>query len=63
MEPDDPLSIRAFRDVLLMHPWLIHAGTTNCYDRPRLMANGMVRIKKGAFDASGVRVLQRVSPG
>jgi len=31
------------------------------------MANGMVRIKKGAFDASGVRVLQQVlqqvSPG
>ena len=46
-----------------MHPWLIHCGTTNCYDQPRLMANGMVRIKKGAFDASGVRVLQQVSPG
>mmetsp|Transcript_6472 Transcript_6472/g.15995 ORF Transcript_6472/g.15995 Transcript_6472/m.15995 type:complete len:205 (-) Transcript_6472:120-734(-) len=32
-------------DIVLVHPWLIHAGTTNLRSRVRLMANGMVRVK------------------
>jgi ectoine hydroxylase-related dioxygenase (phytanoyl-CoA dioxygenase family) len=28
-------------DVVLMHPLLLHTGTTNCAAAPRLMANGM----------------------
>mmetsp|Transcript_70251 Transcript_70251/g.187094 ORF Transcript_70251/g.187094 Transcript_70251/m.187094 type:complete len:379 (-) Transcript_70251:110-1246(-) len=32
-------------DVILMHPWLIHAGTTNFSSKVRVMANGMVRVR------------------
>ena len=39
--------------VVVMHPWLIHSGTTNLSSEPRLMANGMVRIKKDAFERDG----------
>ena len=45
-------------DVLLMHPWLIHSGTLNMGTRPRLMANGMARIKQEAFKHHGARILQ-----
>ena len=34
-------------DVVLVHPLLIHSGTTNLRSTPRLLANGMVRIKQG----------------
>lgn len=47
-------------DVLLMHPWLIHCGSVNLSTRPRLMANGMVRIRKEQFDRDGgARLLRR----
>ena len=41
-----------------MHPWLVHSGTTNLRSNPRLLANGMVRIKKKAFDTNGHPLLQ-----
>jgi len=48
-------------DVLLMHPWLVHCGSVNLSKRPRLMANGMVRIRQEQFDAdSGARLLRSV---
>ena len=40
-------------DVVLMHPWLIHSGTTNLRSVPRLLANGMVRIKQAVFNEFG----------
>ena len=40
-------------DAVVMHPWLIHSGTTNLSSEPRLMANGMVRIKPEAFERDG----------
>lgn len=45
--------------VVLVHPWLIHCGTTNHSSRPRLLANGMVRIKDEVFARDGCRHLQR----
>ena len=45
-------------DVVLVHPWLIHSGSTNCGRAPRLMANGMARIKREAFEREGCRVLR-----
>ena len=32
-------------DVVLFHPWNVHSGTTNNRGEPRLMMNGMVRLK------------------
>jgi len=44
--------------VALLHPWLVHCGTTNVLATPRLMANGMVCVKQDAFEKQGgVRVL------
>ena len=34
-------------DVVLVHPLLIHSGTTNLRSTPRLLANGMVRLREG----------------
>ena len=49
-------------DVVLLHPWLIHGGTMNMSQRPRLMANGMARIKQQYFDADGgARVLREAA--
>ena len=31
--------------IILAHPWLIHAGTTNLLHVPRIMVNGMARMK------------------
>jgi hypothetical protein len=46
-------------DVVLLHPWMIHGGTTNLSSAPRLMANGMVRVKREVFDREGgARVLR-----
>lgn len=43
-------------DVVLMHPWIIHGGSVNLSaSSPRLMANGMSRIR----GAGGNQVLQR----
>ena len=39
-------------DIILMHPWAVHGGTTNLSHLPRLMANGMARVSNpgdGAF--------------
>eukprot|EP00946_MAST-07B_sp_MAST-7B-sp1_P001218 g1218.t1 len=46
-------------DVVLMHPWLVHSGTTNLRSTPRLMANGMVRVAKATFEREGSRVLSK----
>ena len=46
-------------DVVLMHPWLIHSGTTNLRSVPRLLANGMVRIKDSVFDQVGHPLLSK----
>ena len=36
--------------VILLHPWLIHSGTTNFGEEPRLMLNGMVCLDKRIFN-------------
>ena len=33
-------------DIVLLHPWCVHSGTTNFGTRPRLMLNGMARMKQ-----------------
>lgn len=40
-------------DVVLMHPLLLHSGTTNCAPRPavRMLANGMARLRQDAWAA------------
>eukprot|EP01094_Clydonella_sp_ATCC50884_P004022 TRINITY_DN13106_c0_g1_i1.p1 TRINITY_DN13106_c0_g1~~TRINITY_DN13106_c0_g1_i1.p1 ORF type:complete len:415 (-),score=43.10 TRINITY_DN13106_c0_g1_i1:66-1124(-) len=40
-------------DVVLLHPWAIHAGTTNLGSCPRLLANAMVRVRRDAFERDG----------
>lgn len=44
-------------DVVVVHPWTIHSGTTNMGDTPRLMTNGMIRVKQEAFAKVGCKVL------
>ena len=34
--------------IVLAHPWLVHAGTTNLLHIPRMMLNGMARMKETA---------------
>ena len=55
----EPLRLRqicgAAGDVVLMHPWLLHSGTTNLAREPRIMGNGMVRFRDA--DADWERVL------
>lgn len=46
-------------DVVIMHPLIIHSGTTNLSSTPRLMANGMARVKKEVFDSKGHPLFQR----
>ena len=45
--------VGAAGSVALLHPWLVHSGTTNLSRDPRLMANGMVRVKREAFQRDG----------
>ena len=45
--------VGAAGSVALLHPWLVHSGTTNLSCDPRLMANGMVRVKREAFERDG----------
>jgi hypothetical protein len=45
-------------DVIIFHPWVIHSGTTNMGPVPRLMSNGMVVVKREAFDRVGCLVLK-----
>lgn len=47
-------------DVWLVHPWLIHSGTTNYGTGPRIMANGMVRISNETFSRAGNPILQAI---
>jgi len=44
-------------DAVLMHPWLVHSGTCNGGDAPRLLLNGMARVSPAAFARGGVRSL------
>ena len=48
-------------DVVLMHPLVIHGGTTNHSTHPRLMANGMARVKQSVFDAKGHPLFPRTA--
>jgi len=40
-------------DLVVMHPLLLHSGTTNMRDAPRVMVNGMARVLPEAFNAGG----------
>jgi hypothetical protein len=40
-------------DIVLLHPWCVHSGTTNFGTRPRLMLNGMARMKQDAGRCTG----------
>tara|TARA_B100001057_G_C22386442_1_gene770481 strand:+ start:14 stop:496 length:483 start_codon:yes stop_codon:yes gene_type:complete len=40
-------------DIVLLHPLSLHSGTTNWRGRPRLMGNGMVRLRPEAFARRG----------
>ncbi len=44
-------------DIVLFHPWTIHSGTTNMGHVPRLMGNGMVVVKREAFERVGCMIL------
>ena len=35
-------------DAVLMHPWLVHSGTTNLSNLPRILLNGMARVTEEA---------------
>ena len=40
-------------DVVLMHPLVVHCGSTNLSSRVRIMGNGMVRMKRHVFEQRG----------
>eukprot|EP00937_MAST-01D_sp_MAST-1D-sp2_P001653 g1653.t1 len=46
-------------DAVLLHPWLIHSGSTNYARAPRLMANGCARVRRETFEREGCRLLCR----
>ena len=51
-------------DIILMHPWAVHGGTTNLSTMPRLMANGMARVSNpgdGAFLKRPVGVMDEAA--
>ncbi len=50
-------------DIVLLHPLLLHSGTTNVSSTPRLMLNGMARIRPDAFAAHGARLLRALDSG
>eukprot|EP01043_Picozoa_sp_COSAG02_P035281 COSAG02_NODE_2516_length_8621_cov_3.609951_1_plen_213_part_00 len=41
-------------DIVLLHPWCVHSGTTNFGTRPRLMLNGMARMKQDTGDVDEI---------
>ena len=43
--------------VAILHPWLVHSGTTNQGGTLRVMMNGMIRFSEDAFVYHGMRVL------
>lgn len=40
-------------DVVLMHPLMLHCGSTHLSSRVRVMGNGMVRLKRDVFEQRG----------
>lgn len=40
-------------DIVLMHPLMLHCGSTNLSSRVRIMGNGMVRMKQTVFEERG----------
>lgn len=40
-------------DVVLMHPLMVHCGSTNLSSRVRIMGNGMVRLRRDVFEERG----------
>ena len=46
--------------VALLHPWMIHSGTSNLSSRVRYLANGMARVKQEWFDKEGIPILKEV---
>ena len=51
------------RDCHLLHPWLIHSGTTNFGEEPRLMLNGMACLHKRIFnDTRGGIAMRDIDP-
>mmetsp|Transcript_26839 Transcript_26839/g.61887 ORF Transcript_26839/g.61887 Transcript_26839/m.61887 type:complete len:625 (+) Transcript_26839:407-2281(+) len=44
-------------DVILLHPWLIHSGTDNRSSHPRVLYNGMARVRESVFAQHGVMTL------
>lgn len=47
-------------DVWLMHPFLVHSGTTNLTGRPRVLANGMARVCAQTWAEVGHPLLAKV---
>ena len=43
--------------VAILHPWLVHSGTTNQGGTLRVMMNGMILFSEDAFVYHGMRVL------
>ena len=62
--PDGPVQVRQVvgrrGDVVLLHPWLIHGGTTNFGTGVRILANGMVRLAPQHFARHGCRLFPLV---
>lgn len=46
--------------IVLLHPWLIHSGTSNLTADVRVLANGMARVTSESFQAQGIPVLRDV---
>lgn len=50
-------------DLVLMHPLLLHTGTTNCSGATRLMINGMCTINEQAWAAQQHPLMQALDAG
>lgn len=46
--------------VALLHPWMIHSGTSNLSENVRILANGMARVTQESFEADGIPILREV---
>ena len=46
--------------VALLHPWMIHSGTSNLTSSVRLLANGMARVKQESYEQVGIPILKEV---
>ena len=47
--------------VALLHPWLIHSGTSNLSSQVRYLANGMARVKEESFKEQGIPTIKEVA--